>query len=428
MAEYIILPMLGQTMETGTISKWLVKEGDAVKEGQDIFDLESDKLTNTETAARGGVIRKILVPEGEEVPVLSRVAIIGDANEDVSAMLSESGVKCPPAFAAASEEPKAQKAADLAAERIIASPRAKKFASENDIDLSLVKGTGPGGRIVEKDVEKYLLYAISMDTAPAPKSVPEPEKPASAVPTDKKAPLKAEKSAEAAKVLRPDEEIKPMNGMRRAIANNMLKSVRTSPTVTYTISVDMTNIKAFREQLKANGLKVSYTDILVKFVAKALLDFPIVNGSIDGDNIIYKHYVNMGVAVALNDGLIVPNVKNADKKGLMQISREIGELAEKARSGRLTLDDYTGGTFTITNLGMYGIESFTPIINQPESAILGVNAMADRPVFNEEGELVRKTFMPLSLTADHRSIDGAVAAQFLHRVKTLLENPALMEA
>ncbi len=422
MAEYVILPMLGQTMETGRISKWLVKEGDVIKEGQDIFDLESDKLTNTETAARGGVLRKILVPEGDEVPVLANVAIIGDADEDISAMLAPPEEKAAPVQAAS--EASAPAESQPGQEKLKASPRAKKNAREHDIDIALVKGTGPKGRITEKDVENYLL---SMNAAPAAfeevKAAAGDEKAAPAAPP---APTNAAPAGETPP--RPAEEIKPMNGMRRAIANNMLKSVQTSPTVTYTVSVDMTRIKAFRKQLKANGLKVSYTDILVKFVAKALLVFPVVNSSIEGDNIILKHYVNMGVAVALDDGLVVPNIKNADKKGLRQISEEVRDFADKARSGRLTMDDYTGGTFTITNLGMYGMESFTPIINQPESAILGVNAMTDRPVFNEEGELVRKTFMPLSLTADHRSIDGAVAAQFLHWVKTLLENPALMEA
>ena len=218
-----------------------------------------------------------------------------------------------------------------------------------------------------------------------------------------------------------------MSGMRKAIARNMQASHMTSPTVTYQISVEMDAMRAYRAQLKENDIKVSYTDLLVKFVSKALTEFPLLNCSIEGDELIMKNYVNMGVAVALENGLVVPNIPNADKKGLAQISAELKELSEAARSGNLSGDKLTGGTFTITNLGMYGIESFSPIINQPEVAILGVNAMEEKVVVRK-GEQVIRLMMTLSLTADHRAVDGAVAAQFLHRVKTLLENPALMLA
>ena len=205
----------------------------------------------------------------------------------------------------------------------------------------------------------------------------------------------------------------------------MLASHMTSPTVTYDISVDMANMQDYRAQLMAGGLKVSYTDLLVKFVAKALTEFPLLNCSIEGDEIIFKHYINMGVAVALDDGLVVPNITNTDQKSLAEISAELKELSTAARNGTLGMDRMREGTFTITNLGMFGIESFSPIINQPEVAILGVNTMKDEFVIRD-GEQSIRPIMKLSLTADHRVVDGAVAARFLQRVKQLLELPALM--
>ena len=218
-----------------------------------------------------------------------------------------------------------------------------------------------------------------------------------------------------------------MNGMRKAISHNMLASHMTSPTVTYDISVDMTNMREYRAQLMAGGLKVSYTDLLIKFVAKALTEFPLLNCSIEDNDIIFKHYINMGVAVALDDGLVVPNITDADRKSLSEISSELKELSAAARAGTLGMDKMRGGTFTITNLGMFGIESFSPIINQPEVAILGVNTMKDELVIRS-GEQHICPIMKLSLTADHRAVDGAVAAKFLQRVKQLLELPALMLA
>ena len=218
-----------------------------------------------------------------------------------------------------------------------------------------------------------------------------------------------------------------MSGMRKAIAKNMQNSHMTSPTVTFNLGIDMTEMKRYREQLKAKEIKVSYTDLLVKFVAKALTEFPLLNCSVEDNKIIYKHYVNMGVAVALDNGLVVPNIVDADKKSLTEISAEVKELAKLAREGKLPPEKLRGGTFTITNLGMYGIESFSPIINQPEVAILGVNTMEDKVVVRN-GEMCIRPIMNLSLTADHRVVDGSVAAQFLQRVKSLMENPALILA
>jgi len=341
-----------------------------------------------------------------------------------------------PEAAAAAEKTECCAKAAVRAEGgyVLATPYARKLANEKNIDIALVPATGYKGVVVAKDVQSY--------------------KPAAEVASVKASPLAAKVAADLGidlnainahgRVLAQDilnyleqtrvkseepalEETKPMNGMRKAIAKNMLNSHMTSPTVTFNLGTDMTAMKDYRNQLKSKDIKVSYTDLLAKFVAKALTEFPLLNCSVDGNNIIYKNYVNMGIAVALDNGLVVPNVTDCDKKSLQEISKEIKELASLAREGKLPPEKLRGGTFTITNLGMYGIESFSPIINQPEVAILGVNTMEDKVVVIN-GEMCIRPIMNLSLTADHRVVDGSVAAQFLQRVKALMENPALMLA
>lgn len=439
MAKVVVMPKLGLTMTEGTVSSWLKKEGDEVKEGEPLFEVETDKLTNTIEATASGVLRKIIVAAGATVPVLDKVAVIAAADEDISGLLS--GGAAPAAEAApAAAAAAAPAAAAPTGGHVVASPRAKKLAKEKGIDIALVKGTGPNGRITEDDVNNYV-------PAPAAPAAP-------AEPSVKASPLAAKVAADAGidlkdvpnhgRVLAADimaylqstrekgaedarEEVVPMNGMRKAIAKNMLNSHMTSPTVTFNLGVDMSAMKNYREQLKTKDIKVSYTDLLVKFVAKALTEYPLLNCSIEDNKIIYKHYINMGVAVALDNGLVVPNIVDADKKSLTQIHDEVKELAAAARGGTLPMEKLHGGTFTITNLGMYGIESFSPIINQPEVAILGVTTMEDKPVVRN-GEIVIRPIMNLSLTADHRVVDGSVAAEFLQRVKTLLENPALILA
>ena len=375
---------------------------------------------------------------------LAGVAVIGEPNEDISELVPGEAPKAEapaPAPAAAPAAPAAP--AKAPGGRVVASPAAKKLAKELGLDIALVPGTGPGGRITEEDVKKFKA---------APPPPPEPPKPAPE-PGPKASPLAAKAAAElgmdlkdvphkggrilAADILAavsapaaqegPREEVKRMNGMRKAIARNMQNSHMTSPTVTFNLGCDVTELARLRARLKADDIKVSYTDILVKLVAVALREFPLLNCSVDGDNIIYKNYVNMGVAVALDNGLVVPNVRDADKKGLREISAEVKELANLARTGGLPMDRLSGGTFTITNLGMYGIESFSPIINQPEVAILGVNTIVEKPVVID-GEICVRPILNLSLTADHRVVDGSVAAQFLQRVKKLIECPALVLA
>ena len=444
MAKVIVMPKLGLTMTEGTVSKWLKHEGDTVKEGEGLFEVETDKLTNTIEASVSGVLLKIVAAEGAEVPCLKPVAVIGEPGEDYAALLGGAAPAEPKAGAEAPAAPAAPAPARAPGERVLASPAAKKLAKSLVIDISLVSGTGPKGRITEEDVKNYKPAGAAPspmpeDSGPKVKASPLAAKVAADIGVELKD-IPAHGRVLAADILAavqgagtgpapaaPREEAVPMNGMRKAIANNMLNSHMTSPTVTFNLGIDMTELKRLREQLKSDDVKVSYTDLLVKIVAKALTEFPLLNCSADGNKIIYKHYVNMGVAVALDNGLVVPNVRDADKKTLSEISAEVKELAAKAREGRLPMDALSGGTFTITNLGMYGIESFSPIINQPEVAILGVNTMEDKVVV-VNGEICVRPIMNLSLTADHRVVDGSVAAQFLQRIKKLMENPALLLA
>ncbi|MBQ9661839.1 MAG: 2-oxo acid dehydrogenase subunit E2 [Oscillospiraceae bacterium] len=445
MATEIFMPKLGLTMTEGTIDSWKKNVGDTVQKGEIILSVETDKLTNDVEADTDGVLLKILVPEGETVPCKTVIGWIGAAGEavpDAGAPAPAAAPETPAAAASAPAPAAAAPAARAEGEYVLATPYAKKLAKEKGFDLARIPATGYKGVVVARDVEGFVPSAAST-AAEAVKASPLAAKVAADLGIDLKEVKaahgrilaedllryisetreKAEAGADAAE----REEVKPMSGMRKAIAKNMLNSHMTSPTVTFNLGIDMTEMKRYREQLKAKEIKVSYTDLLVKFVAKALTEFPLLNCSVEDNKIIYKHYVNMGVAVALDNGLVVPNITDADKKSLTEISAEVKELAKLAREGKLPPEKLSGGTFTITNLGMYGIESFSPIINQPEVAILGVNTMEDKVVVRN-GEICIRPIMNLSLTADHRVVDGSVAAQFLQRVKSLMENPALILA
>ena len=445
MATELLMPKLGLTMTEGTIDEWKKKEGDAVQKGEILYSVATDKLTNDVESDADGVLLKILVAEGETVPCKTLVGWIGAPGEAVpdGAAPVAPAAEAPAAAAPASGSVAAVVSAAPAREAgayVPATPYAKKLAKEKGFDLAQVPATGYKGVIVAKDVLAFTPAAAAA-AAPAVKASPLAAKVAADLGIDLSA-VNAhgrvlaqdilaylESTREKAEPAAADarEETKPMSGMRKAIARNMLASVQTSPTVTFNLGIDMSEMKRYREQLKAKEIKVSYTDLLVKFVSKALTEFPLLNCSVEDNKIIYKHYVNMGVAVALDNGLVVPNITDADQKSLTEISVEVKELAKLAREGKLPPEKLRGGTFTITNLGMYGIESFTPIINQPEVAILGVNTMEDKVVVRN-GEMVIRPIMNLSLTADHRVVDGSVAAQFLQRVKSLMENPALMLA
>ena len=430
MAEFIVMPKMGLTMTKGTLTNWRKKEGDLINKGDILFDVETDKLTNKIEAKTAGVLRKILVDK-ETVDVLVPVAIIGRADEDISELLEQASGREKKAERQKEEYQKeAEKPAPVrqAGERIKISPRAKKIAKDLKVDYNLVKGTGPDGAITEEDVRKF-DEQTEIKVSPTAAIVAEQlgvdilniEKDTRIMKSDV---IKYKLDESLAKYADPQEYRQPMTNMRKIIAERMLQSIQTSPSVSFNIKVDTRGMKQLREELK-DTIKVSYTDILVKVVSQVLLQYPLLNSTVDGDEIITRNYVNMGVAVALPAGLLVPVVKYANVKGLKEISNEIKDLGERAKTNDLMPDELSGGTFTISNLGMYGIESFTPIINQPEVAILGVNTINKEPVVVND-EVVIKSMMNLSLTADHRVVDGAVAAEFLATLKVYIEKPGLL--
>jgi len=434
-ATLITMPKLGLTMTEGVVSKWYKKEGDIVENGETLLEVSTDKITNEVEADSGGVLRKILVDEGETAQVAQGIAIIAGADEDISALLAgDENVEA--------EEKAENKVEDKAFDKpaagpvetkgfIKASPAAKKCARDNGVDIGLVTGTGPGGRIVEKDVLAFVENSKDkVKTSPvAAKMAADMGVNLKAI--DKNARIMKEDVLAAAKpsVVPAEDRRIAATGMRKVIAQRMTESWHLAPRVTLNIETDASRLKVFRAQLKeecqVKGVKLSYNDILIKICAKALMEYPMVNASYEEEEIILHGNANIGLAVALDGGLIVPNVKAAQVKSLMEIAAETDELVDKSKNNRLTKDEITGGTFTITNLGMFGITTFTPIINQPESAILGVNAMVDRPVA-VDGQVVVKPVMNLSLTIDHRIIDGADGAKFLARIKELIENPLLL--
>lgn len=314
-------------------------------------------------------------------------------------------------------------------EKVKISPVAKKLAIENKIDFTKIKGSGPNGRIVLEDIEKVLENKNEIKMTPTAKVIAEnvgvdvaeinkDER------INKEDVLRYNLNKAYENIVQPIDKRIPMSTMRKIISERMSQSAFTAPTVNYTIPIDMTKLKEIKEEI-SKEYKITYTDLIVKITSAVLLDFPLLNSSIDGEEIITRNYVNMGVAVALEEGLLVPVVKNSHIKSLKQISLEIKDLTYRAKTNQLTTDELDGGTFTITNIGKFGIESFTPIINQPQSAILGINAIMDKAIVKNE-QIYVTPVMNLSLTADHRTVDGAVAAQFLQKLKLALENPIAM--
>jgi len=354
------MPRLSLTMKEGTVVQWFKKEGEKVEKGEPVVEVLSDKVTYEVEAPASGIVRKILAEEGVDVPVAETLAVITAPDEELPEV--EAVAKAP---------------VERIEERILASPAAKRLAREQGVDLAQMRGTGPEGRIVEEDVRKFL---------------------------------------EAARVTPRVREIIPLTGIRKTAAERVSLSARTAPHSTITMEVDMSNAAKLREKFQ-----VSYTDILVKAVAKALTEHPVINSTLEKDQIKIFEDVNVGVAVATEKGLVVPVIRNADKKKLKEISSTLKGLVEKAREGKLKREEMSGGTFTITNLGMFGVDVFTPIINPPETAILGVGRVVEKP-FVVEGEIVANPMMHLSLSFDHRVVDGVPAAQFLEKVKQLLES------
>lgn len=454
MASVIIMPKQGLLMEEGTITKWLAKEGEQTTEGAPLFEMETDKLTITMDSTATGTVLKILHPEGDTVPITQPIAIVGEPGEDISALLGGEAPAAAPA-APAPEAPAAETAPapETAApaverapgERMFSSPRARLRAEENGVDIAAVPGSGPDGLVVERDVQNYIANQpavtplaanqaraqgidLSGVTGTGPNGkITTADLPGAAASAEA---APAEEAAAPAGQLTRGTHTEKMTGMRKAVMKNMLNSKSVNAQTNHRMVVDMTAVVALRNQYKALGIKVSYNDIIVRACAKALQDYPIVNASVDGSNILYHDYVNVGTAVSVPGGLIVPVIKDADIIGLTGIAAKSAELIEKARESRLTEADYHGGTFTVSSLGMFDLDDFVAIINPPESAILAVGKIAKTPVVvtDEEGEdqVVIKSMCTLCLSYDHRIIDGAEAAKFLQKVKSYLQNPILL--
>lgn len=411
MAEVIRMPRLSDTMEEGIIVGWLKKEGDMIEPGDVLAEVETDKATMELDSYQEGVLLHIHVKEGP-VPVDSIIAILGEEGEDYEHLLEESSDKEEETPEKESEEQQPDKdqeeskeetpapAASSATEegRIKASPLAKKIASEKGIDLQNISGTGDGGRIVKRDVEKA-----------AEKGVAAPEKAAPA--TKPRLSLGAE-----------DQSI-PLTQMRKVIAKRLGESKFTAPHFYVTVEIDMDNAIKARETLnEGEEQRISFNDMVIKAVAVALREHPMINSSWQDDQIVIHGDINIGVAVAVEEGLLVPVIRNADYKSLSQIKSEIVEMAGKARDRKLQPDEMQGNTFTISNLGMFGVEEFTAIINPPDSAILAVGTIVKKPVVKND-EIVIGNTMKVTLSCDHRVVDGALGAQFLQTLRSYLENP-----
>ena len=444
MATEVLMPKLGLTMTEGTIGQWKKQEGDQVKKGDIIFSVETDKLTNDVEADTDGVLLKILTLEGETVPCKSIVAYIGQAGEQ----LSQESPKASTVEVGA--EPK-QNTGNAVQERltaqntaqILATPYAKKLAKNKGYDLANISGSGFGGAIVARDVESYVPERRVKLSPMAKKLAAElniDEKTLDGLDRIMKADIlervshKEEPQKVYTKLQTPDqneedEKSVRVSTLRRSIAANMSLSWATSPRVTYTRPVDVSEMKRMRarlqETMEREGVKLTYNHIIMLVVSRVLKEFPDINASF-ADNMLTRHqHVNLGLAVARKDGLLVPNLKRCEMLSLIEIARGTQRMIEAARDGKLSEEDIRGGTFTISSLGPYGITSFSPIINQPELAILGVCDMVDTPVVRN-GEVVIRPIMNLSLTADHRVIDGVMVASFLKRVAQVLEDPYIL--
>lgn len=410
MAYEILMPQLGLTMEEGTVSSWLKHEGDAVKAGEAILEITTDKLTNEVTSEHDGVLLKIVAQEGEDIPVKGLLGYIGEAGEQVGGAAAPAAVPVEavaPAAASAAVIAPAAVSADGA--RIRISPFARKLAANMGVDYSAITGSGPSGRIVAKDI-----YAAAEARKSAPAAAPAAPAAAPAAPAAKKGGLE----------LMEGDTIAKLSGMRKVVAERMLQSHTEIPPVTQNTKVDVTALMKFRKSLiETAGKKFSVNDLILKATAKVLRAHPEVLVSYDNGQVIQRAHVNLGMAVALDAGLIVPVIRDADKMGLDELAAKAKDLATRAKENKLTTDEYKGSTFSVSNLGMFGIETFTPIVNQPDAGILGVCAIQDELVMDDEGNISKHQVMRLSFTYDHRLIDGAVAAKFIMDLRDLLQSP-----
>jgi pyruvate dehydrogenase E2 component (dihydrolipoamide acetyltransferase) len=414
MARVIRMPLLSDSMEAGRIVAWHKKVGDAVKVGETIYEVETDKTTMEQDSDTDGFILYVGAQEGESVKVNDKIlVIIGKAGEDISAILAKDGGVTSAPSEAVSTSTAAPTVPSLQTQvvanqttgdsRIKASPIARNIARQEGIDIVQIDGTGPNGRVIKEDVEKYLK--INPTSTPQPATVNTPT------------PITAHTA---------DREV-PVSGMRATIARRLSESMYTAPHFYLCLEVNMDNAIATRKRINdmIAPAKISFNDLIVKAVASSLRQHPAINSSWLGNTIRFNHNINIGVAVAVPDGLFVPVIRNADQKGLTQINTETNELAAKAKSGKILPTDMQGNTFTISNLGMMGIEEFTAIINPPDACILAVGAIIEKPIV-QNGSIVVGNQLRLTLSCDHRAVDGATGAAFLTTLKSILEDPIRM--
>jgi pyruvate dehydrogenase E2 component (dihydrolipoamide acetyltransferase) len=436
MITKVVLAKLSPTMEEGTVVKWTKKEGDKVKTGDVLAEIETDKANMEMEALGDGVLRRILVQAGGTAPVGALIGVIADPKDDIETMLKEvpgdgstpsapppasaepagptspapagPAPTPPPAAAAAPPPPPAPRAPAGPGGRVKASPLARSMAAQGNVPLESLSGSGPGGRIVKRDVEGWLAAPRPAAAAPPPG-----EAPAAARPGRRPIPVPS---------VPPGTAI-PLTGMRRTIAKRLAESKFTAPHFYVTVEIDMDAAVALRKQLvESEDVKLSYNDLVLKACAKALTRFPTVNASWTGEVIQTHAEVHLGVAVSLPEGLITPVVRDADRKQVVEISREVKDLAARARDRKLKPEEFSGSTFTVSNLGMFDVAEFTAIINPPESAILAVGAVRKVPVVKDDRVAVGHR-MKVTLSCDHRVVDGALGARFLAEVRRLLENP-----
>ena len=451
MAFAVVLPKMGMTMVEGTVTNWFVRDGDTVAVGDPLFAFETEKVNYDVTAEAAGVVRLLadatvaagavvayVLAEGEELPADAPSHVRAPAEPRGSGDVAATPSGRPPA------PPDGRTA-------VRASPVAKRLADEQQIDLTQIRGTGPGGRVVRSDVEAAIAAGEASPAVSAPSAAGRVRASPAArrlaaehqidlhgvfgsgpegriLKEDVEAALRAPPAGEAPAAPEP----LPYRGIRRTIGQRMLQSLQSMAQLTMAMEVDMTDAARLRRDLLAAwetaGVRVSYTDMVVKAAALALREHPRLNALLDGDLLRIHPEVHVGVAVALDEGLLVPVIRQADVTPLQEIARESAALAERARVGGLTPDDLTGGTFTVTSLGMYDVDVFTPIINPPQAAILGVGRIVQRPAFVDDvgTAIERRAFLTLSLTFDHRVVDGAPAAQYLQSVRRRLEHPYLL--
>jgi pyruvate dehydrogenase E2 component (dihydrolipoamide acetyltransferase) len=441
MAVEILMPALSPTMEEGTLAKWLVKEGDAVKSGQILAEIETDKATMEFEAVDEGVVGKLLIAEGTAgVKVNTPIAVLLEDGEDVSAAAPKAAAK---AEAPKAEVQKAEAAAPAPASaaaaaptapsgaRVFASPLARRIAKEKGLDLGAVKGSGPHGRIVRADVEGAQPGAVKSAAAPvveagATAAAPAPAKPAGGMPTGMAAETVLKMYAD-----RPFEEV-ALDGMRRTVAARLTEAKQTIPHFYLRRDVKLDALMAFREtlnkQLEGRGVKLSVNDFIIKSCAMALQAVPAANTVWAGDRMLRLKPSDVAVAVAVEGGLFTPVLRDADKKSLSALSAEMKDLAGRAKTKKLAPHEYQGGSFAISNLGMMGIENFDAVINPPHGSILAVGAGIKKPVVLADGTIGVATVMSMTLSVDHRVIDGALGAEFLKAVIEALENPMGMLA